>query len=60
MWHVTKYCNVVIPHCTVQWNTTCIQTLPFLEVGQACEASLIHIASSFPGLFPNPHSHDPS
>ena len=45
MHHVTKYCNVIGPYCTVQWNTACILTqltrpFPlFVEVGLACETS---------------------
>ena len=28
MCHVTKYCNVIGLHCTVQWDTAYIHTLP--------------------------------
>ena len=45
MCHVTRYCNLIGPHCTVRRDTACIavhQTLPSLvEVGLACKTSLL-------------------
>ena len=41
MHHVTKYCNVIVPHCTVRRDIACIRISPdpslFAEVGLACE-----------------------
>ena len=28
MRHVTKYCNVMVPHCTVRRDTACIRSSP--------------------------------
>ena len=28
MHHVTKYCNVIGPHCTGRWDTACIRSSP--------------------------------
>ena len=46
--HVTKYCNVVGPYCTVQWNMACIRSSPNLftaEVGLAREMTDLHVLS---------------
>ena len=46
MCHVTRYCNMIGPHCTVQWYTACIHSSPdpsffvFAEVGLVCETRL--------------------
>ena len=32
MYHVTKYCNVIVPHCTVQQDTACIPSSPDLSL----------------------------
>ena len=32
MCHVTKYCNVIGPHCTLRQNTTCIHSPPDLSL----------------------------
>ena len=39
MCYVTKYCNVIVLHCTVRQDTACIRssTDPSLFVGLACE-----------------------
>ena len=29
MRHVTKYCNVIVPHCTVRRDTACIRSSPY-------------------------------
>ena len=44
MRHVTKYCNVIGPHCTVQWDTAFIHSSPdpflfYAEVGLAYASS---------------------
>ena len=44
MHHVTKYCNMIGPHCTVWQDMACIHSSPdpshlFVEVGLACETS---------------------
>ena len=48
MRHVTKYCSVIVPHCTVRWDTACIRSSPdpfpsLAEVGRACETTSIHV-----------------
>ena len=47
MRHVTKYCNVIVPHCTVWQDTACIRSSPdplpsLAEVGRACETRSGH------------------
>ena len=44
--HVTKYCNLIVPHCTVRRDTACIRCSPdplpsLAEVGRACETTCI-------------------
>ena len=43
MCHVTKYCNMIVSHCTVQWDTSCTyavyQTPSLAEVGRARETT---------------------
>ena len=49
MHHVTKYCNVIGPDCTLHRDTAVYavhQTIPFLaEVGLVCKTTSIVIAA---------------
>ena len=61
MRHVTKYCNLTVPHCTVRRDTACIRSSPdplpsLAEVGRACETNLIPLCKCIVWI-PEPSGH---